>query len=320
MYCNDQLFERFGCPALLPKTPFAAHTMIPLRDVTAMKDEEENPEESGEDDCDGVVTHEDESIQMSGESTLDQENDSSLKGIVSMYRGMAADDIWTQKERENAFKKGDADSSSPSGSTSRMPPVFILSRTASSSSQEPLENIKSHGSKDSVSAGWEVMSLSQGWKTRHSADTYIVCADTSSSMNALGWGVRNVLALLAAHVPAKKTEDTPSSSSSSSSSAMAHTLDPVSATSQSTSLSSIDNSSNSGTCNIIALRGKVAKSMYACTCVEKARDFLSVITDREIGEIIGLANACVDKQRAITVHHVPPILLLCDNCLFDSYA
>ena len=322
MVCDHQLFERFGCPALLPKTPFAAHTMKPLRDVTAMKDEEEEAVESeGEDERDGVMTHEDETFEVSKEDTLDRHY-RSLKGIVSMYRGMTDGNLW-KAQKEDAFNKGDADSTGP---TSRMPPVFILSRTASTSSsslQEPFESIASTstshrgGSKDRVTAGWEVESLSQGWHTRHSADTYIVCVDTSSSLNALGWGARNVLALLAAHVPPKKTDHSPSSSSSSSSSAMRSHGPAVIATQTCTPTNSSSSSSTSA-CNIIALRGQIAKSVYACACVEKARDFLSVLTDMELGEIIESSEKRMCRQTILS-HCASRFLFfhLFHNSLFD---
>lgn len=241
----------------------------------------------------------------------------SINGLVSMYRGLVNKDLWLTEEN-TASESGGAggqrggggeeggEGEVPASSTGTgtgtgrshppigLPPVFALVRTprALERGQDSAEMKEKGRDDEDVSTSspsavtedthdWKVTSLAAAWDDRYSSDTYIVCADTSSSSTALGWGVRNVLALLATHLPATKTsqgdqkgdgKETGNSSSSSSPVPAAHTDSAYGSGSGSTA-----------SCNIIALRGVLAKRLHKCASREKAKALLDTLTDTQLG-------------------------------------
>jgi hypothetical protein len=216
-------------------------------------------------------------------------------GIVSMYRGMARSDLWVS---ERASAEGHAGSSaSPHG----LPPVFAMSRVstadlgvedpsyslgtdAASDRTEPVTHIATSSSSSSYSTKWSVTALSSAWHERYCSDTYIVCTDTSSSPTALGWSVRNVLTLLAAHVPQGREDRGPYIPDQQVQGPPEEPLPPLSP--PSAGLSEIPSVVHSGvfSSNIIVLRGSTARKLYSCAGREKVEAFLQGLSDDEIGE------------------------------------
>jgi Ubiquitin-like modifier-activating enzyme ATG7 N-terminus len=295
--------RRFGCPSLLPKIPFTSTLPVRLRDVGTMGCSDSTSNMVPVAGKEGTHTH----STPDGTSSSSSSSVGSINGIVSMYHGLVNKDFWLTEENSTSGSggaggqgggEGQGQGEVPAGSTGAgtgrsdppkgLPPVFALVRTPRSLKQwqdnaEMKE--KSRGDEDvSTSSAvtedthdWKVTSLSAAWDDRYSSDTYIVCADTSSSSTALGWGVRNVLALLATHLPATETsqgddegdgKETSNSSSSSSPVPDAHT----------------DSASGSrASCNIIALRGVLAKRLHKCASREKAKALLDTLTDSQLG-------------------------------------
>lgn len=238
-----------------------------------------------------------------------------INGIVSMFRGLVNKDLWLIEEntasgsrraggggKREGRKEGEGEGEVPACSTGTgrshppkgLPPVFALVRTprALERGQDNAEmKEKGRGDWDASTSSssaviedahdWKVTTLSAAWDDRYSSHTYIVCADTSSSSTALGWGVRNVLALLATHLPTIKASqgdqkgDTKETSNSSS---------PV----PDTDSASGSGSGSRASCNIIALRGVLAKRLHKCASREKAMSMLDTLTDTQLGQIVQL--------------------------------
>ena len=241
----------------------------------------------------------------------------SSNGIVSMYRGISNTDLWMSTGNSTSID-GVGGGEFPTDSTGRshgptcLPPVFALTRTSRSvlsvqqrdatrpqSSGQSTKPVGDATTSETLEPGqdcgertgdrdvssledaheWKVTSLSAAWDNRYSSDTYIVCVDTSSSSTALGWGMRNVLALLAAHLPVVKNtscdrkgdkKERGNASSSDTSSVTNTEFSPE--------------SSPRVSCNIIALRGALAKRLHKCASREKAMSLLDTLTDLQIGQ------------------------------------
>jgi hypothetical protein len=232
-----------------------------------------------------------------------RESDSTYRertGIVCMYRGMASADLWVP---ERASAEGIAGSSA---SSHGLPPVFAMTNvrsahviTADLGIEDPssssvgtdaatdrTEPVTSSGSSSSGS-DWTVTALSTVWHERYCADTYIVCTDTSSSPTALGWSMRNVLALLAVHVPQGGDDLRPSIPESQVQGPNEGSLPPISPPStRSSETPSVSRSAHGGVykSNVIVLRGSTARKMYSCAGREKVEAFLQGLSDEELGE------------------------------------
>jgi Ubiquitin-like modifier-activating enzyme ATG7 N-terminus len=227
------------------------------------------------------------------QSSVVRESDNSCRertGIVCMYRGMASADLWAS---ERASSNG-------------LPPVFALTRVCSAhvstaelsiKDQSPssvgtvatTDRTESVTSRSSSSSGsdWSVTALSTAWHERYSADTYIVCTDTSSSPTALGWSVRNVLALLAVHIPQGGEDRGPSPPESQVQGPPEGPLPPISpASAGSIEFPCIPHGAHSGVymSNVIVLRGSTARKMYSCADREKVEAFLQGLSDEQLGE------------------------------------
>lgn len=302
MFLFDCL-RRFGCPSLLPKSPFTSTFPVRLRDLSTMGCSDSTSTVTpvaGKEGTHTHSTHDGTSSSSIGSSSNSSSSVGSINRIVSMYRGLVNKDLWLTEENtasgSGAVGQGEGEGEVPVCSTGTgrshplkgLPPVFALVRATRSleRGQDNAEmKAKERGDGDvSTSSStadtedahdWKVTTLAAAWDDRYSCDTYIVCADTSSSSTALGWGVRNVLALLATHLPATKTSqgdqkgDRKETSNSSSS--------PVRDT---------DSASGSGSrasCNIIALRGVLAKRLHKCASREKATSLLDTLTDTQLG-------------------------------------
>ena len=259
-------------------------------------------------------------------------SDGSHGGIVSLYRGIANRHLWVSEVNSQSANGGGGEGGEiPSNNTGQshsptcLPPVFALVRfirsvpcvqpldapirLSSGQSAGPTggaielgqDNGESESSRDVPKSSscvdvkdiydWKVTSLSAAWDQRYSSDTYIVCADTSSSSTALGWGMRNIFALLATHLPLTKTtasgqkEDrSVEGNSSSSLGASAAVAD--------TEPSSEYGSGGRASCNIIALRGALAKRLYNCASRNKAVSFLNTLTDSQIGRSVHALLPC----------------------------
>ena len=289
---------------MLPKSPFTSTPLVRLRDLSIMGCSDSTSTVVPVAGKEGTHTH----------STPDGTSTSSvgsINGIVGMYRGLVNTDLWLTQEN-SASESGEGggqgegkeggEGEVPAGSTSTgrshppkgLPPVFALVRAPRllGRGQDNVEIKKKgqgRGDEDvSTSSAvtedtqnWKVTTLSAAWDDRYSSDTYIVCADTSSSSTALGWGVRNVLALLATHLPATKTSqgdqkgDGKETGNSSSSSSPAPHADSASA--------SGSGFGSRASCNIIALRGVLAKRLHKCASREKAMALLDTLTDTQLG-------------------------------------
>jgi hypothetical protein len=230
----------------------------------------------------------------------------SINGIVSMYRGLVNKDLWLTEENTasgGAGGQGEGEGEVPAGSISAgtgrshppkgLPPVFALVRTPrmlerGQDNAEMKEKGRGDGdvSPSPSSAviedthDWKVTTLSAAWDDRYSSDTYIVCADTSSSSTALGWGVRNVLALLATHLPATKTSQGDQKGD------IKETGNPSSTSPVRDARTDSASGSGSGSrasCNIIALRGVLAKRLHNCASREKAKALLDTLADTQLG-------------------------------------
>ena len=305
MFLFDCL-RRFGCPSLLPKSPFTSTLPVRLKDVSTMGCSDSTSTVVPVAGKEGTHTH------STPDGTSSSSSVGSINGIVSMYHGLVNKDLWLTEENSASEKEegggegqgqGEGAGSTSTG-TGRshppkgLPPVFALVRTprALGRGQDNAEmKEKGRGDEDvptssAVTEGahdWKVTTLSAAWDDRYNSDTYIVCADTSSSSTALGWGVRNVLALLATHLPATNTsqgddkgdvKETRNSSSSSSSSSPS----PVPNTDSASGSGS--GSGSRASCNIIALRGVLAKRLHKCASREKAKALLDTLTDTQLGQ------------------------------------
>ena len=181
--------------------------------------------------------------------------------------------------------------------------------TASATHTHTSSSSGSSVSSSSVS-DWSVTALSSAWEERYGSDTYIICIDTSSSSGALGWSVRNVLALLAAHVPAAGEADSgplnpdphvvqspvsvagfpPSISPPAPASSSAAPFASVTGTGTSAEVGvgvgvgAGAHTSGVSMSNLIVLRGSAAKNLYSCAGREKVVAFLRGLSDEELGE------------------------------------
>jgi hypothetical protein len=230
-----------------------------------------------------------------------RESDSTCRertGIVCMYRGMASADLWVS-ERASAERIAGRSTSSHG-----LPPVFAMTRvrsahviTADLGIEDPsstsvgtdaaTDRTEPVTSSSSSGSDWTVTALSTAWHERYCADTYIVCTDTSSSPTALGWSMRNVLALLAVHVPQGGDELRPSIPESQVQGPNGGSLPPMSPTrTGSSETPSVSRSAHSGVykSNVIVLRGSIARKMYSCAGREKVEAFLQGLSDKELGE------------------------------------
>ena len=338
--------RRFGCPSLLPKSPFTSTFPVCLRDVSTMGC------------CDNTsyvlpVTVKDQGSILKEDCSVHHgpSSDGSHRhnGIVSLYRGIANRHLWVSEVNSQTANGGGgggdgegeggeipSNNKGQSHSPTCLPPVFALVRFVRSvpfvqpldapapirqsiggqsagptGEAYPIEmselgpdNGESRSSRDvPISSScadvediydWKVTSLSAAWDQRYSSDTYIVCADTSSSSTALGWGMRNVLALLATHLPLTKTaasgqkEDRNLEGNLSSS----HGASAVPVANPDTEPSSECGSGGRASCNIIALRGALAKRLYNCASRDKAASLLDTLTDTQIGRSVHAVLSC----------------------------
>ena len=331
--------RRFGCPSLLPKSPFTSTFPVCLRDVSTMGC------------CDNAsnelpVTLKDQGSVLKGDCSVQHGRSSdsshSHNGIVSLYRGIINRHLWVSEvnsqtasggqdegEGEGEGEEIPSDNKGQSYSPACLPPVFALVRSRDRSvpfvhpldapapirqsgagqsagptgdvypiemSELGQDNGESESIKDiPISSScadvediydWKVTSLTAAWDERYSSDTYIVCADTSSSSTALGWGMRNVLALLATHLPLTKTTTLEGNSSSS------HGASAVPVAAPDTGPASECGSGGRASCNIIALRGALAKRLYNCASRDRAASLLDTLTDTQIGRSMHAVLSC----------------------------
>ena len=321
--------HRFGCPALIPRSPYTSTQPVSLLDCREMKSKtkiigqkdfdiiEKTPLSSSSSASDNItisnrnvpqnnILHENNVPKNDGEKICTDEGEdfflSQFNGLISLYRGIDSRNFF---HLESSSSTGEQTSKLEKLSDKReatkgllqIPNVFALRRTyiksvctGSESSRNCSNN--SDRSDDSnvskeVEEKWTVSSLSTVWDLRHDSDVFIIVADISSSSSALGWGARNVLALIGAHTGSYISCGGPQDNAATSKSLNDGSDVCAPKHSESSSSSSGSGSSNGLASplvtNIIALRGSVAKRMYACTSNEKAVDFLSGLTDKEIG-------------------------------------
>ena len=326
--------HRFGCPALIPRSPYTSTQPVSLLDCREMKSKtkiigqkdfdiiEKTPPSSSSSVSDDItisnrnvpqnnILHENNVPKNDGEKICTDEGEdfflSQFNGLISLYRGIDSRNFF---HLESASSTGEQTSKLEKLSDKReatkgllqIPNVFALRRTyiksvctGSESSRNCSNN--SDRSDDSnvskeVEEKWTVSSLSTVWDLRHDPDVFIIVADISSSSSALGWGARNVLALIGAHTGSYISCGGPQDNAATSKSLNDGSDVCAPKHSESSSSSSGSGSSNGLASplvtNIIALRGSVAKRMYACTSNEKAVDFLSGLTDKEIGTSVVL--------------------------------
>ena len=250
-------FCRFGCPALLPKVPHTTTTPIKLKDCRELQSNSKSEKfdiiKSDEANAENSEINF-EKVDPGSDSRM--EDDYQIyEGIIQLYRGMCNADICLN---EHSIKSKDS-SSSDDSTSAQLPGVFALIRTYSKTT----DNI--HSTDPTVQ--WKVVPLSAAWSIRHHPDAFIIVTDTSSSSSALGWGTRNLLALLGAHTGSYSDN-----------------VDNV---------DSVDNLESKGPrsastspillSNIIALRGSTARRMYACTSHETAVGLLNGLSDKDIG-------------------------------------
>ena len=163
--------------------------------------------------------------------------------------------------------KSKGSSSGADSTSSQLPGVFALIRTYSKTT----DNI--HSTDPTVQ--WKVVPLSAAWSIRHHPDAFIIVTDTSSSSSALGWGTRNLLALLGAHT-GSCNENVDSIDS-------VDNLESKGPGSVSSGGFSGISTSSILLSNIIALRGSTARRMYACTSHGTAVGLLNGLSDKDIG-------------------------------------
>ena len=237
-------------------------------------------------------------------------------GIVSLYRGIGNGYLCFRGNESQSLnleigqKKNDVTVEMP------IPNVFALRRTharsehtSSGTKYGDIDHSNNNGSSGDNNVRredkeeWEVSNLSSVWGCRHDPDVFIVVADTSASSSALGWGVRNVLALIGAHagsypvrVPIRDDNDNDNENDIKNNA--------VPAISQSSTCGSGNDNTKSSApylmTNIIALRGSIAKRLYACSSQEKVVDFLAGLTNNEIGEIPSIK--CYDYVLYLLFH------------------
>jgi Ubiquitin-like modifier-activating enzyme ATG7 N-terminus len=266
----------FGCPALLPATPFVSQPAIALSQVhtlTLAHKPEQNHSSTYEDE--GVndrITSEQQQGQCNG------------CGLVTLYRGLAqCEGLWGRRQSDTSTDLAALASLSCSDSgvktnekSSPIPPVFCLIGTTIT----PKAPLQADTQEQQGDYTWRVQSLAAAWGSRYcqsptgdicagsgdgmstdrgGADTdgshrrgaqvtYIIIADTGSNnkgndspVPVFGWQMRNVLALLGAH-----TGET------------------------------------TRRVNVIALRGPLAKRLYACSSAEQISEVLRSHSDDQI--------------------------------------
>ena len=241
-------------------------------------------------------------------------------GVVSLYRGMGDRNLFT---REYSAENDSHSLNSEGGQKAKdvtvempLPNVFALRRIharsehpSSGSKYNDIDrsnnsefscddNVRSgvgggSGMADQDQKEWEVSKLSSVWDCRHDPDVFIVIADTSASYSALGWGVRNVLALIGAHtgsytVPVPVRDDTDNGIEDDAVRTALQSCDSKVDVSCSPRCDSTMSSGVHLMTNIIALRGLIAKRIYACASEEKVVEFLSGLTNDEIGESVSI--------------------------------
>ena len=239
-------------------------------------------------------------------------------GVISLYRGMGDRNLFTQEySAENDSHSLNSGGQEAKDVTVEMPlpSVFALRRihaksehpssgrkyndidrsnNSECSSNNNITSRSRGGMADQDKKEWEVSKLSSVWDRRHDPDVFIVIADTSASYSALGWGVRNVLALIGAHtgsytVPVPVRDDTDNGIEDDSVRTALQSCDSKVDVSCSPSGDSTMKSGVHLMTNIIALRGLIAKRIYACASDEKVVEFLSGLTNDEIGESVSIS-------------------------------
>ena len=94
---------RFGCPSLLPKSPFTSTFPVPLRDVRVINYSESTSSAVTVTVKDGKSISEDScSVNNGDTSHVGNSSVGCYNGIVSMYRGMTNTDLWTTKVNSSA--------------------------------------------------------------------------------------------------------------------------------------------------------------------------------------------------------------------------